>query len=131
MSGGKNPYLFELDALGLHWIGEVPGNFPCWPTLPKYHSLQAPFASKRADTPFPLMANSDGRTSPRQGCAYAQNPGLHEYLDPPGFCSALDGGRPGRKDAPPSRGREGHAGWVPGERKEFSGGVADWTLRSN
>lgn len=47
--GGKNPYLFELDALGLHWIGEVPKNFPCWPTLPKYRSLQAPFASKRAD----------------------------------------------------------------------------------
>ena len=47
--GGKNPFLFELDALGLHWIGEVPKNFPCWPTLPQYHSLQAPFASKRAD----------------------------------------------------------------------------------
>jgi SRSO17 transposase len=47
--GGKNPFLFELDALGLHWIGEVPKNFLCWPTLPKYHSLQAPFAAKRAD----------------------------------------------------------------------------------
>jgi len=47
--GGKNPWLFELDALGLHWIGEVPKNFLCWPTLPAYHSLQAPFAAKRAD----------------------------------------------------------------------------------
>ncbi len=35
--------------MGLNWIGEVPKNFLCWPTLPKYHSLQAPFAAKRAD----------------------------------------------------------------------------------
>jgi len=47
--GGKNPFLFELDALGQHWIGEVPKNFLCWPTLPAYHSGQAPFAAKRAD----------------------------------------------------------------------------------
>jgi len=47
--GGKNPFLFALDALGQHWIGEVPKNFPCWPTLPKYHSSQAPFAARRAD----------------------------------------------------------------------------------
>jgi SRSO17 transposase len=47
--GGKNPFLFDLDALGQNWIGEVPKNFPCWPTIPKYHSLQAPFASRRAD----------------------------------------------------------------------------------
>jgi SRSO17 transposase len=47
--GGKPSYLFGLDALGLHWIGEVPKNFPCWPTLPRYDSRQRPFASKRAD----------------------------------------------------------------------------------
>ncbi len=47
--GGKNPFLFGLDALGLHWIGEVPKNFLCWPTLPQYHSPQTPFAPKRAD----------------------------------------------------------------------------------
>jgi SRSO17 transposase len=47
--GGKPGYLFGLDALGQHWIGEVPKNFRCWPTLPAYDSLQGPFASKRAD----------------------------------------------------------------------------------
>jgi SRSO17 transposase len=47
--GGKPGYLFGLDALGLHWIGEVPRNFRCWPTLPAYDSLQGPFAAKRAD----------------------------------------------------------------------------------
>jgi len=47
--GGKPPYLFELDRLGLHWIGEVPKNFLCWPTLPAYSSPQAPFAPKRVD----------------------------------------------------------------------------------
>lgn len=47
--GGKPGYLFELDRLGLHWIGEVPKNFLCWPTLPAYRSTQAPFAPKRVD----------------------------------------------------------------------------------
>lgn len=47
--GGKPGYLFGLDRLGLHWIGEIPKNFLCWPTLPPYDSPQAPFASKRAD----------------------------------------------------------------------------------
>jgi SRSO17 transposase len=47
--GGKPEYLFGLDALGLHWISEVPKNFLCWPTLPPYESLQGPFAAKRAD----------------------------------------------------------------------------------
>lgn len=47
--GGKPAYLFGLDALGLHWIGEVPRNFHCWPTLPAYDSPQGAFASKRAD----------------------------------------------------------------------------------
>jgi SRSO17 transposase len=47
--GGKPPYLFGLDRLGLHWIGEVPKNFLCRLTLPAYQSGQAPFAPKRAD----------------------------------------------------------------------------------
>ena len=47
--GGKPGYLFDLDRLGLHWIGEVPKNFLCWPTRPAYHSPQAPFAAKRVD----------------------------------------------------------------------------------
>ena len=47
--GGKPGFLFGLDALGLHGIGEVPKNFPCWPTLPAYRSAQAPFAAKRVD----------------------------------------------------------------------------------
>jgi SRSO17 transposase len=47
--GGKPGYLFGLEALGLDWIGEVPKNFLCWPTLPAYDSLQGPFAAKRVD----------------------------------------------------------------------------------
>jgi SRSO17 transposase len=44
---GKSPaFLFELDALGQTWIGEVPKTFRCWPTLPKYHSSRREFASK-------------------------------------------------------------------------------------
>lgn len=45
---------------------------------------------------LPLDGHGDSRTSHHQGCGYAQNPGLHEYMDPPGFCCALDGGSPGR-----------------------------------
>ena len=46
-SFGKVPaFWFSLDALGLRSIGEVPSNFRCWPTEPKYDSAQRPFASK-------------------------------------------------------------------------------------
>ena len=49
-SYGKVPaFWFGLDALGLRSMGEVPRNFRCWPTPPKYGSLQGPFASKRVD----------------------------------------------------------------------------------
>jgi len=49
-SYGKVPaFWLGLDALGLRSVGEVPSNFRCWPTLPKYRSFQGPFASKRAD----------------------------------------------------------------------------------
>lgn len=47
--GGKPEFLFSLDQLGLHYVCEVPANFRCWPTLPKYNSSQAPFAAKRVD----------------------------------------------------------------------------------
>jgi SRSO17 transposase len=44
---GKVPaFWFSLDLLGLRTVGEVPCNFRCWPTPPKYDSLQGPFASK-------------------------------------------------------------------------------------
>jgi SRSO17 transposase len=44
---GKDPsFLFDLDALGQTWIGEVPKNFHCWPRLPQYHSGRREFASK-------------------------------------------------------------------------------------
>jgi SRSO17 transposase len=44
---GKSPaFLFDLDALGQVWIGEVPKIFRCWPTLPRYHSQRREFASK-------------------------------------------------------------------------------------
>lgn len=47
--GGKPQFLFELDGLGQHYVAEVPVNFMCFPTRPKYHSLQAAFAPKRVD----------------------------------------------------------------------------------
>jgi SRSO17 transposase len=47
--GGKPPFLYQLDALGQIYVGEVPPQFRCWPTLPPYQSLQAPFAAKRVD----------------------------------------------------------------------------------
>ena len=44
---GKSPaFLFDLDALGQTWIGEVPKSFRCWPVRPKYHSQRKEFASK-------------------------------------------------------------------------------------
>lgn len=47
---GKVPaFWFGLDRFGLRAVGEVPRNFYCWPTPPKYQSLQGAFASKRVD----------------------------------------------------------------------------------
>jgi SRSO17 transposase len=47
--GGKPEFLFLLEQRGMNYICEVPANFMCWPTLPRYNSLQAPFAAKRVD----------------------------------------------------------------------------------
>ena len=47
--GSKPEFLFLLEQRGQTYVAEVPKSFMCWPTLPKYDSLQAPFAAKRAD----------------------------------------------------------------------------------
>jgi SRSO17 transposase len=47
--GGKPQFLYDLDALGLLYVGEVPPQARCWPSRPKYCSPQAPFVSKRVD----------------------------------------------------------------------------------
>ena len=47
--GGKPEFLFLLDEMGMNYVCEVPANFMCWPTMPKYDSLQTPFAAKRVD----------------------------------------------------------------------------------
>ena len=47
--GGKPEFLFLLEDRGVNYVAEVPANFMCWPTPPKYRSLQAPFAAKRVD----------------------------------------------------------------------------------
>ena len=47
--GGKPEFLLLLEERGLNYVCEVPANFMCWPTLPKYQSLQRPFAPKRVD----------------------------------------------------------------------------------
>ena len=47
--GSKPSFLAELERLGQHYVAEVPKSTLCWPTLPPYHSMQAPFAAKRAD----------------------------------------------------------------------------------
>jgi SRSO17 transposase len=48
--GGKPGFLAGLEELGLLYVCEVPANLPCFPSLPKYNSLQRPFASKRVDS---------------------------------------------------------------------------------
>lgn len=47
--GAKPEFLLQLEQRGMNYVAEVPANFMCWPTLPKYHSLQAPFVAKRVD----------------------------------------------------------------------------------
>jgi SRSO17 transposase len=47
--GGKPQFLYDLDALGLLYVGEVRSDLRCWPSFPPYCSYQAPFAAKRAD----------------------------------------------------------------------------------
>jgi SRSO17 transposase len=47
--GGKPEFLFLLEEMGIHYICEVPANFMCWPTMPKYNSLHASFAARRVD----------------------------------------------------------------------------------
>jgi SRSO17 transposase len=47
--GGKPGFLSGLEQLGLLYVCEAPKNLPCFPSRPKYHSLQRPFAPKRAD----------------------------------------------------------------------------------
>jgi len=47
--GGKPGFLSALEDWGLLYVTEVPRDLPCFPSLPKYKSLQRPFAPKRAD----------------------------------------------------------------------------------
>jgi len=47
--GSKPDFLADLERCGQNYVGEVPANTPCWPTLPKYRSSQKPFAAKRVD----------------------------------------------------------------------------------
>ena len=69
---GKDPsFLFGLDALGQTWIGEVPRNFRCWPTLPQCHSLRKELASKKVYnvvrwSPAFIYQSWQGMTFPRQ-----------------------------------------------------------------
>src|SRR5437763_1649342 len=44
--GGKPEFLRGLEDLGQLYVCEVPRNLPCFPTMPKYRSLQRPFAAK-------------------------------------------------------------------------------------
>src|SRR5215207_8329343 len=48
--GGKPGFLSALEDLGLLYVTEVPKSLPCFPSLPKYQSLQRPFAAQRVDT---------------------------------------------------------------------------------
>ncbi len=47
--GGKPEFLFQLEQRGQNYVCEVPKNFMCWPAMPKYHSLQRPFAARRVE----------------------------------------------------------------------------------
>jgi SRSO17 transposase len=48
--GSKPAFLAELETTGLLYVAEVPKHLPCFPSLPKYRSLQKPFQSKRVDS---------------------------------------------------------------------------------
>lgn len=48
--GSKPAFLDALETMGLLYVCEVPKHLPCFPSLPKYRSLQKPFQSKRADS---------------------------------------------------------------------------------
>ena len=48
--GAKPGFLEALEGLGQLYVCEVPASLPCFPTMPKYHSPQRPFAAKRVDT---------------------------------------------------------------------------------
>jgi DDE superfamily endonuclease len=48
--GGKPGFLAALEDLGLLYVTEVPKSLPCFPKIPKYRSLQRPFAAQRVDT---------------------------------------------------------------------------------
>lgn len=47
--GQKPRFLYDLDALGLSYVGEVRPDSRCWPSRPPYCSYQAPFSAKRVD----------------------------------------------------------------------------------
>jgi SRSO17 transposase len=48
--GSKPALLSGLETMGLLYVCEVPKHLPCFPSLPKYRSLQTPFQSKRVDS---------------------------------------------------------------------------------
>ena len=48
--GSKPAFLAELETMGQLYVCEVPKHLPCFPSLPKYRSLQKPFQSKRVDS---------------------------------------------------------------------------------
>ncbi len=63
--GGVPQFWFTLDGLGQRGIGEVPANFYCWPTPPKYRSFQGSFGPKRVDHVVrhsPVFREQDWRT---------------------------------------------------------------------
>ena len=47
--GQKPQFLYDLDALGLLYVGELRSDSRCWPSYPPYRSHQAPFSAKRVD----------------------------------------------------------------------------------
>jgi SRSO17 transposase len=48
--GSKPAFLAELETMGLLYVCEVPKSLSCYPSLPKYRSLQKPFQPRRADS---------------------------------------------------------------------------------
>lgn len=47
--GGRPGFLDGLEGFGLLYVAEVPKNLHCFASLPKYNSLQRPFAPKPAE----------------------------------------------------------------------------------
>jgi len=56
--GGKPAFLHALGERGQHYVCEMPKSLMCWPTPPRYDSLQAPFADGKTSVAAKRVDNA-------------------------------------------------------------------------